>query len=212
MSVLQRAATFAVMAFSLAGLLGHSAPGYAQTTSQAVVDQAVLPQPVPNSNTPDPIAVPQDDPVFADDTLAAATSDTFASLAEAVAAHDGAADNDALRCLAGAIYFEAKGEPLAGQLAVAEVIINRSRSGRFPADLCGVVLQRGQFGFVRAGAIPAIDEGRAAYRTALAVARVALTDAWDSPASDALYFNRPGARPAGRIVKVASLGNHVFYR
>ena len=45
-------------------------------------------------------------------------------------------------CLAGAVYFESKGESLQGQLSVAEVVLNRSRSGRFPASICGVVTQR----------------------------------------------------------------------
>ena len=44
-------------------------------------------------------------------------------------------------CLANAVYFEARGEPLRGQLAVAEVVMNRAASGRFPASLCGVVVQ-----------------------------------------------------------------------
>ena len=56
--------------------------------------------------------------------------------------------------MAGAIYFEAKGEPLSGQLAVAEVILNRAKSGRFPKAICSVVTQRGQFSFVRGGRIP----------------------------------------------------------
>jgi len=136
----------------------------------------------------------------------------FDSLAAAVAAHRANEADDATRCLAGAIYFEAKGEPLAGQLAVAEVIINRAKSGRFPADVCEVVTQRGQFGFVRGGQIPAIDEGRDTYRTALAVAHVAMADAWDGPAPAALYFNTPGGRPAARAIRVAAVGNHVFWR
>jgi N-acetylmuramoyl-L-alanine amidase len=137
----------------------------------------------------------------------------FTSLADAVAAHDAGEIDEATRCLAGAIYFESKGEPLAGQLAVAEVIINRAKSGRYPSNLCDVITQRGQFGFVRAGRIPSIDEGRTTYRTALAVARVALADAWDGPAPAALYFNTPGNRPGGpSLVKVAAVGNHVFWR
>ena len=155
---------------------------------------------LPDSNLATPV------PVHAED-------DDFDSLAEAVAAHQTAEVDAATRCLAGAIYFEAKGEPLAGQLAVAEVVINRAKSGRFPTDVCAVVTQRGQFGFVRGGQIPSIDEGRTAYRTALAVARVALADAWDSPAPAALYFNTPNRRPGGpHLVKIASVGNHVFWR
>ena len=54
-----------------------------------------------------------------------------------------------LRCLAGAIYFEAKSESLPGQLAVGRVVVNRAKSGRFPASYCGVVYQPSQFSFVR---------------------------------------------------------------
>jgi N-acetylmuramoyl-L-alanine amidase len=142
---------------------------------------------------------------------ATAEAEEFDTLAQAVAAQDSAAADEALQCLAGAIYFESKGEPLTGQLAVAEVIINRAKSGRFPADVCAVVKQRGQFSFVRGGQIPNINAG-AAYRTAIAVAKVALADAWNSPADKALYFNTADRRPAGRVIKVASIGNHVFYR
>ncbi|SFP56328.1 cell wall hydrolase [Sphingomonas rubra] len=136
----------------------------------------------------------------------------FASLDAAVAAQDREVADEATRCLASAVYFESKGEPLPGQLAVAQVIINRAKSGRFPADVCGVVTQRGQFGFVRGGRIPSIDEERAAYRTAVAVARVALADAWDGAAETALYFNTPERAPAPRLRRVAMIGHHVFYR
>src|SRR3546814_9660514 len=81
----------------------------------------------------------------------------YASLAEAVAAQAMPDEADPqLNCLAGAIYFESKGEPLSGQLAVANVIMNRVESGRFPSTIFGVVTQRDQFSFVRGGKIPAI--------------------------------------------------------
>ena len=50
--------------------------------------------------------------------------------------------SEQMRCLAGAVYFESRGEPLAGQLAVAQVVINRAEDRRFPASYCGVVYQR----------------------------------------------------------------------
>ena len=138
----------------------------------------------------------------------------FASLDEAVAAHGSAPDDDAdaLRCLATTIFFESKGEPLAGQLAVAEVVLNRARSGRFAPDVCGVVKQRGQFSFVRGGVLPAVDGARRDYRTAMAVAKVALAKAWASPAPSALFFNGRRVGLPGRLTKVAYIGNHVFYR
>lgn len=149
---------------------------------------------------------------LAADELAAGDTVAYPTLAAAVAAQstlDG--DDAAIQCLAGAIYFESKGEPLSGQLAVANVVINRSKSGRFPQDICDVVTQRGQFGFVRGGRIPAINEDSRYYRTAVAVAKVALAEAWDGEAERALYFNR-GRAPASGLTKVASIGNHIFWR
>ncbi len=219
MTILQRAATIAVMTFSLAGLLGNSAPGQATGIDRSTINLTAL----ANLNALSPQNVPQIAPVAttvapvetnAENTAvspAVAEAEEFDTLAQAVAAQDSAAADDALQCLAGAIYFESKGEPLTGQLAVAEVIINRAKSGRFPADVCAVVKQRGQFSFVRGGQIPTINAGTA-YRTAIAVAKVALADAWNSPAQKALYFNTPDRRPSVRAIKVASIGNHVFYR
>ena len=209
MTFLTRAATIAAMTFSIAALIGTSAPGKATE-----LDRTAIPAPGPDSiNVTTPAIVPLTDPVPAP-TPATAVEEkaVFASLAQAVAAQDAADASDSLRCLAGAIYFESKGEPLSGQLAVAHVIINRTKSGRFPTDVCAVVKQRGQFGFVRRGTIPSINEAHASWRTALAVAKVALTATWDSPAPRALYFNTPNRAPAARLTRVASIGNHIFYR
>ena len=60
-------------------------------------------------------------------------------------------------CLATAVYFEARGESLEGQLAVARVVMNRAASGRYPPDWCSVVKQPAQFSFVRHGEFPAVD-------------------------------------------------------
>jgi len=138
---------------------------------------------------------------------------SFASLEDAVAAHHGTGvTGEAERCLAGAIFFESKGEPLSGQLAVAQVVVNRAKSGRFASDVCGVVKQRGQFSFVRGGIIPVVDEGRAAWRTAVAVAKVALAEAWQGVAPKALYFHAKAVGVRAGMTRVASIGNHVFFR
>jgi spore germination cell wall hydrolase CwlJ-like protein len=115
-------------------------------------------------------------------------------------------------CLASAVYWESKGEPLAGQLAVAEVIINRARSGRFAPTLCGVITQRSQFSFVRGGRIPAPPRTAAAWRTAVAIAHIALDDRADSPVSTALFFHANYVSPGWRLRRLASVGNHIFYR
>lgn len=117
-----------------------------------------------------------------------------------------------LNCLAGAVYFEAKGESLDGQLAVARVVIARSRSGRFPASYCGVVHQPSQFSFVRRGAMPAIPQGSATWRTAVAIARIADGDTWASPVEGALFFHAARVSPGWRLRRVARVDNHVFYR
>lgn len=117
-----------------------------------------------------------------------------------------------MRCLAGAIYFEARGESLEGQLAVGRVIVNRSRSGRFPASYCGVVYQPSQFSFVRGRSMPAVRTGSASWREAVAVARIADEGSWDSEASEALYFHAARVSPKWRLTRLARVDNHVFYR
>ena len=122
--------------------------------------------------------------------------------------------SDEMRCLAGAVYFESRGEPLAGQLAVAQVVINRSESSRFPASYCGVVYQRAQFSFVRGGSMPRIKTGSAAWERATKIARIAHQGLWDSEAQDSLYFHATYVRPrwASKKTRRAAINTHIFYR
>lgn len=115
-------------------------------------------------------------------------------------------------CLARAVYYESKGEPLAGQLTVAEVIINRAESGRFASTLCGVVRQRGQFSFVRGGVIPTPPQTSRDWRTAVAIAQIATRDLADGAAPTALFFHARHVNPRWRLTRVAAVGNHIFYR
>ncbi|HEU0065717.1 MAG TPA: cell wall hydrolase [Sphingomonas sp.] len=217
MTVLQRAAAIAALTFSLTGLLATSTPGMAAQleptapVAQSAVFNPQAPASVPSARSDSASAAPQVDEA-ASESSSNSPRIMFASLDAAVAAQDDANADETLRCLAGAVYFEAKGEPLAGQLAVAKVIINRAKSGRFANNVCGVVTQRGQFGFVRGGTIPTIDASRPSWKRAVAVAKVAMADSWQSKVSDALYFNTPNRRPASRAIKIAAIGNHVFYR
>lgn len=114
-------------------------------------------------------------------------------------------------CLAKAVYFESKGEPLSGQLAVAEVIINRAKSGKFAGTLCGVVKQPSQFSFVRRGGFPAVVN-QAMWRQAVGVAHVAINGLSDGPAQGALYFHAKRVSPNWGKRHVATVGNHIFYR
>jgi N-acetylmuramoyl-L-alanine amidase len=116
------------------------------------------------------------------------------------------------KCLASAIFYEARSELFEGQLAVAQVILNRVKSGRFANSICGVVLQPGQFSFVRGSAIPAISSASKDWREALAIARIAQAKLHHSDAGNALFFHATRVNPKWRLNRIASIGNHVFYR
>ncbi|ANY19027.1 Spore cortex-lytic enzyme precursor [Tsuneonella dongtanensis] len=119
-----------------------------------------------------------------------------------------------MECLAGAIYFESRGEPLAGQLAVGQVVVNRAASGKFPSDYCGVVYQKSQFSFVRGGKMPRIDRNSAAWGRATVVAKIAHEGLWDSEVRDALFFHANYVKPRWSRTKVAraTIDSHIFYR
>jgi len=119
-----------------------------------------------------------------------------------------------MQCLAQAVYFESRGEPLSGQLAVAQVVINRANSPLFPDDYCSVVTQRAQFSFVRGGTIPQPNASSNAWQRARAIARIAHRDLWESEAGDALYFHATHVRPRWARHKSARarIDSHIFYR
>lgn len=219
MSFHNRVATTATFLLATAAIIGTGTPGLAKDINEAVnVPTALVVPALANPATAQPAlvaaALPAAPVPAPANVVGARPGDSvaFGTLAAAVAAQPiPESMGDDLSCLASAVYFEAKGEPLAGQLAVAEVIRNRAKSGRFPGSICSVVTQPGQFSFVRGGHIPSIA-GNRAYRTAVAVARVALAGAWDSPAPEAMYFHARRVAPGWHRIQVAAIGNHLFYR
>ena len=117
-----------------------------------------------------------------------------------------------LHCLATAVYFESKGEPLDGQLAVAQVILNRVDSGRFGQDVCAVVKAPRQFGFVRNGALPEATNN-SQWETARAIAWIALSDGWKEIVPAATHFHATRVNPGwSNLRRLATVGNHIFYR
>ena len=215
MKFMPRAATFAAVTFC-AGALANAATLDAGLMGQEAPVQAVNIQEHHVVPAPKIVAQPvlkQDGEIVQPLPEAALQEDQdFATLSAAVAAHEGGAGADSeLNCLAVGVYYEAKSKPLAGQLAVADVIINRTQSGRFPKSICSVITQRGQFSFVRGGKLPT-PPANAQWRKALAVAKVAQKDLWDSPAENALYFHARYVKPSWNRARVATVGNHVFYR
>jgi spore germination cell wall hydrolase CwlJ-like protein len=118
-----------------------------------------------------------------------------------------------LECLATGIYYEAKSEPLQGQLAVGQVIANRASSGgRFPSTYCGVLFQRGQFSFVHGHSLPHVAHSSKQWQTAVAIAKIVDRDLKDSVVGNALFFHARYVSPGWHLKRVASIGNHVFFR
>lgn len=147
------------------------------------------------------------------DEMIAVPDKNYSSLAAMVREVDTSASLDEeTRCLATAVFYESRSESLEGQLAVARVIINRAESNRFGEDMCDVVAQPGQFSFVRGGVIPAPNASRPAWKTAIAIARIAQENAWASKAEGALYFHARRVSPSWRRARVAVIDNHIFYR
>ena len=136
-----------------------------------------------------------------------------ATLAEAVAdLRSSDPGSREMECLAVGIYFEAKSESLAGQLAVGHVIANRAESGRFPASYCGVLFQRSQFSFIRGRSLPHVPRASSDWLDAVAIAKIVDRELKPSPMGKALYFHARRVSPGWKLTRVGTLGNHVFYR
>ncbi len=222
MRFFSRAAAFAA-ALSAVVLTAFSSPSQAMNFASIPLAAHNLANVTADQQLPDPVeapvVAPQTDfsspPATPPVVTTPALPEAPRTLSQLVDHHlDTARVTDSeIECLAGAIYFESKGEPLEGQLAVAEVVINRSESGKYPSSLCGVVKQRNQFSFIRGGRFPPIAKASASWHKAVAIAHIALKDLADSRASDALFFHAKYVRPGWRgLTRVASVGNHIFYR
>lgn len=130
-----------------------------------------------------------------------------------------ASGGDDWRCLAEALYFEARGETVKGQFAVAEVILNRMASERFPQSVCGVINQgtgkryQCQFTYTCDGHKEVIAEPRAFERVAK-VARAALDGVAPDLTEGATHYHTKAVKPRWSEVytKTASIGTHIFYR
>lgn len=123
------------------------------------------------------------------------------------------------QCLTEALYFEARGESPIGQIAVAEVILNRVDSARYPDSVCAVIRQGAasgkgcQFSYNCDGKTEAIAN-RDAYETLGKIAWVMLQGRPRTLTGKATYYHNTSVRPkwARRLVQTARIGDHVFYR
>lgn len=130
-----------------------------------------------------------------------------------------AAGGEDWKCLAEALYFEARGESVRGQFAVAEVILNRVESSRFPNSVCGVIRQgtgkkyQCQFTYTCDGRKEVIREKKA-YERVAKVARLAMDGVAEPLTSGATHYHTKAVRPSwARVYKeTARIGVHIFYR
>ncbi|MGC1506609.1 MAG: cell wall hydrolase [Sulfitobacter sp.] len=123
------------------------------------------------------------------------------------------------RCLAEALYFEARGETVKGQFAVAEVIMNRVKSARFPGSLCAVINQgtgkkyQCQFTYTCDGQAEVIREPRAFARVGK-IARYMIDGKVPSLTEGATHYHTTAVNPrwARVYTRTAKIGVHLFYR
>lgn len=192
----------AFLMFAQIGQTAHAAQASAQPA--IAVNQATAPEQSPQSlgsNGGIVLVVPQ------------VATPSPPSLIDLVSSSFADTPDEESACLAKAVYFEARGESLEGQLAVAKVILNRARSGIYPDSICKVVTQRSQFSFVRRGRFPAVNESSDCWRKANAIAYIARNDLAESIPSNVLWYHASYVSPPWRrsLTAVAQIGAHIFY-
>jgi spore germination cell wall hydrolase CwlJ-like protein len=126
------------------------------------------------------------------------------------------------RCLAEAMYYEARGEGVAGEKAIAEVVFHRMKARGYPHSLCGVVYQAGgsghgcQFSFICNGKmLEAKSPGAWSRAKRLAVRILVGAELLGNETADAISFHAVDVEPGWddqRLIKTIQIGNHIFYR
>ena len=117
-----------------------------------------------------------------------------------------------LDCLARNVYYEARGESLAGQYAVAEVTMNRKASPGYPKTVCEVVYQKDAFSWT---AMTTLDTPQgAAWRRAIKVAQDVYYGRRATELHGATHYHATSVKPdwSGERERIARIGRHVFYR
>ncbi|MBL4667060.1 MAG: cell wall hydrolase [Sneathiella sp.] len=122
-------------------------------------------------------------------------------------------------CLAQAVYFEARGEPLIGQVAIAEVVLNRVATKRYPNTVCDVVFQnqhmsnRCQFSFACDGKSDRPRNIRS-WERSLKIVALVMAGERSGVAKKATHYHASYVSPRWRLSldKVGEIGRHIFYR
>lgn len=126
-----------------------------------------------------------------------------------------------LACLARNIYYEAGSEPFEGKIAVAQVTINRTESGKFPRDVCQTVYQKNvfyervvcQFSWYcdKAATVRPVHKGN--YDESMIAAKKVLLEGFRLPSlEESLYYHADYVDPKWGKQRVAKIGRHIFYK
>lgn len=124
------------------------------------------------------------------------------------------------RCLAAAVYFEARGEPVSGQAAVAQVVLNRVKAPAYPSTVCGVVYQnkkwrnRCQFSFACDGIRDKVTDKKS-YAQAQKVAKnVTSGKSWSRKIGSSTHYHATYVSPkwAKKMKRITKIGRHIFYK
>lgn len=213
-----RAGGIAAAALALAGATNLAGPSQASDIDTAPVAGSYLDHMAATTadseaavnEVGDPVAISQ-----AAMKLAEAAVPRPRALPELVSAYKAADISDQEQdCLASAIYFEARGEPIEGQLAVAEVVLNRVASKKYPDTICEVVEQPWQFSFVNAtGRIPDANRASEAWKKSVAISAIALKKAAKQVSEDVLWYHADYVAPSWgkRLDREQKVGLHIFY-
>jgi spore germination cell wall hydrolase CwlJ-like protein len=190
-----------LLAVFAAGMLSYSSPLHAQQApgTLPVVSETTIPTTAPAAELIQPAVVNNLSQVQVE------TPPVPQPVAQSVA------DPKQAECVAKAIYFESKGEPLKGQKAVGYVVLNRAKSGRFATTPCKVIAQPYQFSWYRYG--KAIPTNVKTKFVALAQTLMETYSKDNDPSNGALFFHATYVSPGWRgVTRLERIGGHIFYR
>ena len=233
------AASFEAARLQIAALRSPADPAAMGQTSIAQAEQAAEPEAGPRMSVAalhpnaaaalDAIAgiAPRSDENLAGVTLPVSVPEQLAYARANTPATGGMATGEAMQvsdrelwCLATAVYFEARGEAYRGQVAVAQVVLNRVKDHRYPDTICGVVFQNQnrrnacQFSFACDGIPETVTERRPWEQAEDIATKVASGELYLTEVGDATHYHATYVRPAWapRMTKVTQIGLHVFYK
>jgi spore germination cell wall hydrolase CwlJ-like protein len=114
-----------------------------------------------------------------------------------------------LHCLTSNVYFEARGEPFKGKVAVALVTLNRQESGKYPKSICAVVHQKKQFSWTAQYRRAKVNKEQ--WEASKVAAITAMFDRGYLGSFKATHFHNTSIKPNWKLNRVAKIGNHIFY-